>query len=303
MITVVGEALVDLVIQPDGTVEAKLGGAPFNTARACGRLGAHVRFVGAISVDRFGTMLADQLVADGVDTSAVARVAAPTTLAAAELDGAGAATYRFYICGTSAPMLAAVPAVAPGESVFAGGLGLVLEPMAGVVEAALHERAAGTLAMVDVNCRPSIVVDRDDYLARVGRVVSGADIVKVSDDDLAYISPGTSPLDAARSMLGLGASAVLLTRGGDGAHVLTSGRETLVPVDVVDVVDTIGAGDSFGAGFLSWWVASGLGPDDAGDHRSLVDAVRAATRVAGIVVGRRGADPPWRSELPPDWSP
>jgi len=303
MITVIGEALVDLVIQPDGTVDAKLGGAPFNTARACGRLGAPVRFVGAISVDRFGTMLADQLVADGVDTSAIARVAVPTTLAAAELDGAGAATYRFYICGTSAPMLATVPAAAPGELVFAGGLGLVLEPMAGVVEAALCDRAAGTLVMVDVNCRPSIVVDRGEYVARVGRVVSRADIVKVSDEDLAYISPGAAPIDAARSMLEQGASAVLLTRGGEGASVLTRGRETVVPADVVDVVDTIGAGDSFGAGFLSWWVASGLGPGDAGDHRSLVEAVRAATQVAGVVVGRRGADPPWRSELPPDWLP
>lgn len=303
MITVIGEALVDLVIQPDGAVDAKLGGAPFNTARACGRLGAHVRFVGAISVDRFGTMLADQLVADGVDTSAIARVAVPTTLAAAELDGTGVATYRFYICDTSAPLLIRVPALAPGGLMFAGGLGLVLEPMAGAVEAALCDRAAGTLVMVDVNCRPSIVGDREAYVARVGRVVSRADIVKVSDEDLAYLSPGAAPIDAARSMLEQGASAVLLTRGGDGAHVLTGERETLVPVDVVDVVDTIGAGDSFGAGFLSWWVASGLGQDDARDHRSVVEAVRAATQVAGVVVGRRGADPPWRTELPPDWSP
>jgi fructokinase len=303
MITVIGEALVDLVIQPDGTVDAKLGGAPFNTARTCGRLGAPVRFVGAISVDRFGTMLADQLVADGVDTSALVRVDVPTTLAAAELDDAGAATYRFYIAGTSAPMLATVPPAAAGDVVFTGGLGLVLEPMGGAVEAALHDRVAGTLVMVDMNCRPLVVADRDAYLARVERVTTCADIVKVSDDDLAFLSPGADAMDAACAMLDRGVSAVLLTRGGDGAHVLTADRETSVPVGSVEVVDTIGAGDSFGAGFLSWWVASGLGRDDASDHDSLVDAVRAATQVAGVVVGRRGADPPWRSDLPQDWWP
>jgi fructokinase len=104
-------------------------------------------------------------------------------------------------------------------------------------------------------------------------------------------------------MLESGVSAVLLTSGGDGAHVLTVDRETVVPVGRVEVVDTIGAGDSFGAGFLAWWVASRLGQEHARDHDSLVEAVRAATRVAGVVVGRRGADPPWRSELPTDWSP
>lgn len=303
MITVVGEALVDLVIQPDGTVDATLGGAPFNTARACGRLGVAVQFVGAISNDRFGTMLADQLVADGVDASALTRVDAPTTLAAAELDTAGVATYRFYIDGTSAPMLTSVPTASIDDVMFTGGLGLVLEPMAGAIEAAIAARAADTLVMVDVNCRPLVIADRGAYVARVDRLTSGADIVKVSDEDLEYLSPGVDPILAAEAMLGRGVSAVLLTRGGDGALVLTTGRETSVPVGRAEVVDTIGAGDSFGAGFLSWWVASGLGRADASDHGALADAVRAATQVAGVVVGRRGADPPWRSELPPDWSP
>lgn len=303
MITVVGEALVDLVITPDGSVEATLGGAPFNTARACGRLGAPIRFAGAISVDRFGTMLAEQLEHDGVDTSAVARVDAPTTLAAAELDEAGTASYRFYIDGTSAPQLSGVEPGGSGDVLFTGGLGLVLEPMASAVEAVVTDVVPGRLVMVDVNCRPLIVTDRGSYVARVHRVVAAADIVKVSDEDLAYLAPGDDPAAAARAMLTTGPSAVLLTRGGEGVDVVTAERETRVPVDRVDVVDTIGAGDSFGAGFLAWWVASGLGRDDAGDHDSLVDAVRAASEVAGVVVTRRGADPPWRSELPPNWSP
>ncbi len=303
MISVIGEALVDLVITPDGAVDAKLGGAPFNTARACGRLGATVRFVGALSVDRFGSMLADQLVADGVDLSEATRVDLPTTLAAAELDESGAATYRFYIEGTSAPALDRLGDDALRDGIlFSGGLGLVLEPMATTAEAAIV--ASGhRLVMVDVNCRPKIVLDRDAYVARVDRIVPHVQILKASDEDLDYLRPGVDPLEAAHSLLEVGPSAVLVTRGGDAVHVLTADDSRIVDVEPVDVVDTIGAGDSFGAGLMAWWVATGLGRADVDDIDQLVRAVRAANLVAGVVVTRRGADPPWRSELPAEWSP
>lgn len=301
MISVIGEALIDLVITADGAVEAKLGGAPFNTARACGRLGADVRFVGALSVDRFGSMLAEQLGADGVDLAHAARVDLPTTLAAAELDDSGAATYRFYIDGTSAPALDDIAAHAvAADVVFTGGLGLVLEPMAATVESAIRD-AAEQFVVVDVNCRPLVVPDRETYVGRVERVLAHTDVLKVSDEDLEYLRPGSDPLVAAEAMLALGPSAVLVTRGGDGVHVATGSGSTVVPVDPVDVVDTIGAGDSFGAGFLAWWVGAGFGRADAADLDRLVAAVRAGNRVAGVVVTRRGADPPWRHELPPDW--
>ena len=125
MITVVGEALVDLVVAPDGSVTATLGGAPYNAARAAARLGASTRFAGALSIDRFGALLAARLEADGVDTQFGRRTERPTTLAAAELDEHGSATYRFYIDGTSAPDL---PSGSLGELpddplFFTGGLG------------------------------------------------------------------------------------------------------------------------------------------------------------------------------------
>jgi fructokinase len=302
VIVVVGEALIDLVIDPDGTVHAKLGGAPFNTARACGRLGAPVAFVGAISIDRFGTMLAGQLQADRVSTDWLPRVTMPTTLAAAELDDRGTASYRFYIDGTSAPALVEAPGVAP-TVLFTGGLGLVLHPMADTVERMVAEASADCLVMVDVNCRPLVIPDRESYLRSVDRVIAGADLVKVSDEDLAYIAPGVDPIAAARALLALGPSAVLVTAGGGAVHVLTADGQATVPVDRVEVVDTIGAGDSFGAGFLCWWLESGNTVSDLGSLDHLVPAIRAATVVAGIVCGRRGADPPWRLELPPTWSP
>lgn len=303
MISVVGEALVDLVITPAGEVDATLGGAPFNTARACGRLGAPVRFVGALSSDRFGSMLAARLADDHVDTSAIVRVDLPTTLAAAELDDDGTATYRFYIDGTSAPELRVIdPALVDGRAIFTGGLGLVLEPMADAVETAITASRPDQLVMVDVNCRPNVIGDRASYIDRITRVIRRADVVKVSEEDLDYLSPGVDPLVAAGAMSDAGPSAVLVTRGGDGVHVLAAGTHTVVEVGPVEVVDTIGAGDSFGAGFLSWWTASGAARDDTADIDRLVAAVGAANHVASVVVTRRGADPPWRHELPDDWS-
>ncbi len=298
---VVGEALVDLVIDASGRVTAALGGAPFNTARACGRLGADVSFVAAISIDRFGSMLVAQLEADGVSTDDVARVDVPTTLAAAELDEHGAAQYRFYIEGTSAPTLSDPPLDLGGEVLFTGGLGLVLEPMAEAVERMVVANHEHGMVMIDVNCRPRIIPDRDAYVKRLRRVVSHAHIVKVSDEDLAYLWPDHDPAAAARLLLRRGPRAVLLTAGGDGVRILTAEAEELVPVQPVEVIDTIGAGDSFGGGFLSSWIASGASVADAGDVDRLRRSVEAANVVAGIVCTRRGADPPWRSELPDTW--
>ena len=302
MIVVVGEALVDLVIEPDGDVTAALGGGPFNTARACGRLGADVAFVGAVSDDRFGTMLACSLADDGVRTDRLEHVSVPTTLAAAELDPDGAATYHFYFAETSAPSLTSAPMVQEGDVVFTGGLALVLEPMAATVEAMIADAVGRALVMVDVNCRPRVVHDREAYLARVGRVLAGTDVVKASDDDLEYLVPGLDPLDAARSLLARGPRVVLVTRGGDGVDVVTAEGHRRVPVAPVDVVDTIGAGDSFAGGFLSWWSLAGLGRAEVASLDDLADAVAAANVVAAAVCGRRGADPPRRGELADDWS-
>jgi fructokinase len=297
VITVVGEALVDLVIDPDGAVTAALGGAPFNTARTCGRLGAEAEFVGVLSTDRFGSQLAAQLVADGVSIDRAPRCELPTTLAAAELDVGGAARYRFYLDGTSAPALDVAPGFF-GDVLFTGGLGLVLEPMAETVEAIVA--SASCPVMIDVNCRPNVITERAGYVARIERVLALATVVKVSDEDLAYLLPDVAPADAARTLLDRGPSAVLLTAGSAGVHVFTAGGEVTIPVDPVDVVDTIGAGDSFSGGLLVWWVERGSKMSVA-DLDSLAAGVRAACEVAAIVCSRRGADPPWRNELPADW--
>ena len=189
MIVVGGEALVDLVIDPDGGVTAKLGGGPFNAARAIGRLGSEVAFLGALSGDRFGTLLHRQLLADGVDDSLIQFTELPTTLASAELDAHGSASYHFYIAETAAPNLHLPPLPDDVGILHVGTLGMVLEPMATTLEAVVGNIGDDVLVLLDPNCRPRVTADRVGYLARLDRMLRRADVVKVSTDDLDFIAP------------------------------------------------------------------------------------------------------------------
>lgn len=299
---VVGEALVDLVVAPDGSVTAHLGGGPFNAARAASRLGAPVSFLARLSDDRFGAMARAALVADGVDVSTVVTTTDPTTLAVAELDDRGAATYRFHLADTSAPGLTVDDAIAhlPGDVgvLCLGTLGLLLQPMAGA-SIALAESLRGRAALVvDPNIRTALLRgDEEDYRRRLLHVVSLADVVKVSDDDLAWIAPDRSPDDAARDMVASGARLVVVTRGADGATAV--GRDDLtvhVPGRRVDVVDTIGAGDSFVGALVARLLADG--DDWLGDAVGITEVIDFANRVAGVTVSRAGASPPTLAEVP-----
>ena len=302
MIAVVGEALIDLVVAGDGAITATPGGAPFNVARACARLGMPVRLVAAVSTDRFGQRLITDLAADGVDDAYVQRREQPTTLALAEVDPSGAASYRFYLDGTSAPTLSATELPTGTRALVAGGLGVAVEPMASAVERMVVESGEEVLVLVDVNCRPAAIADRDRYLERLDRVLGRADLVKVSVEDLGYIDLATPAATVATRLLTRCTRAVLLTAGPVATTVLTRAGERVVPVDDVPVVDSIGAGDTFTAAFLVWWMATGRGVDDLDDVDAVASAVEAAHLAAALIVGRRGADPPHRDELPSDWA-
>ena len=302
MIVVAGEALVDLVISADGSVSAELGGGPFNVARTIGRLGRDVAFLGALSTDRFGTRLAEQLRSDSVRSDLIVFTELPTTLAAAELDGAGAATYRFYVEATSAPAVDAVPSAGDDvEALHIGTLGLVLEPLAGMVEEYLVAQPASTLVMVDPNCRPAVITDRTAYTARIHRVLERAHVVKISTDDAAFLAPDATPVELATQMVERGVRAVLVTAGGDETVVVTCEGRRSVAIPRVVVADTIGAGDSFGGGFLTAWLDGGRSIDDLDDLSKVAAAAAAANAVAASTCSRVGADPPWRQQLDARW--
>jgi fructokinase len=301
VILVGGEALYDLVLQRDDAIAAHPGGGPFNTARTIARLEQPVAYLGRLSNDRFGTNLARLLADDGVDLQAVTRTDDPTTLALAELDDEGGASYRFYTDGTAATgldphdALAALPDDV--EALHVGTLGLALEPVASALEAVVERLAPQALVAVDPNVRPPAIADAAAYRARLDRVLARAHVVKVSEDDLAWLEPDRPWLEAARTLLERGPAAVLVTRGAEGAAAVTAGSHTEVDAVRVEVVDTIGAGDAFGGGFLAWWRARGLGRDDLLDHERVVEGTRFAARVAALTCAKPGASPPRLAEL------
>jgi fructokinase len=305
MIVVAGEALIDLIPTPAGDLGIHPGGGPFNTARWLGRLGVEVGYLGALAADPLGQRLTDQLVEAGVSLDLVVATELPTTLALAQLDAAGAAQYSFYVNTSMADVWPdQVEALLPleFEALCFGSIGLMLEPVA-TASTRLVELASarGALVMLDPNVRPTLIDDRAAYLARLDAVLASTEVLKLSVEDLAWLAPGEPPLAAARRYLDRGPSVVLLTAGPRGATVLTS--EGVVPIApvAVDVVDTIGAGDAFSAGFLAHWLAHGsrnVFPDDisppvaGAGTAAAVEAATYATRVAALACSVQGATPP-----------
>jgi fructokinase len=301
VILVAGESLVDLIVDSDDHIRAVPGGGPYNTARTVARLGCACAYVGRLSTDHFGQMLLKHLAADGVDTMSAVATDLPTTLAIAELDDSGSASYRFYVDGTSAPGLSADEVLAAlerrPEAVHVGTLGLVLEPMASSLEQLVEAVDGSALVMVDPNCRPLATPDPAAFRSRIDRILGRADVVKVSADDLAFLLPGLAPVEAARQLLQMGPQVVLLTDGGRSVVVLSKATTQSLPVPAVDVVDTVGSGDAFGGGFLAWWSARGLARSELVDHSLVARATSAAIAVASLTCQRRGADPPTLAEL------
>jgi fructokinase len=303
VILVGGEALYDVVAADGDTLHAHPGGGPFNAARTIARLEQPVAYLGRLSSDRFGARLERILVDDGVHLGSVVRTEDPTTLAMAELGESGSVTrYRFYAAGTSAAGLTSEAALAAlpehVDTVFVGTLGLVLEPMASALEAVVDRLSGtGTLVTVDPNCRPDVIRDPAAYRRRLRWILARTHLVKVSEEDVHFLDPDRDPVKATRALLVDGPAVGVLTRGGDGAVVVTADRDVAVAAPPAQVVDTIGAGDAFAGGFLAWWRERGLGVEALGDLDTAVEAARFACRVAARTCERAGASPPYRSEV------
>jgi len=297
LIVVCGEALIDRIPPYDSP-----GGGPFTTARALARLGIPTQFLGRLSTDAFGQELRDLLAADGADLALTSFGPEPTTLAIADVDLDGHAAYRFIIDGTSAPNLTRpmLPAsLSSGvRALHVGTLGLVFEPIAATIAGLVEREHENLLVMVDPNIRPATLNGAVGYRARLDGVMAQSTIVKASDADMEWLCPGVELESAARALLGRGPSLVVVTLGADGAFGVCAGTEVRVPAPVVDVVDTIGAGDAFGAGLLAWlYDHDRLNRDLRLDREELHAALEFACLVASITCTRAGADPPHRAEL------
>ncbi|MGY1582344.1 carbohydrate kinase family protein [Streptomyces sp. MN13] len=300
MIVVAGEALIDLVPHGPGALASlrpALGGGPYNTAVALGRLGSPTAFCSRVSSDAFGEALLDGLRAAGVDVSGVERGAEPTTLAVAMIDEQGSAAYSFYVDGTADRLFTAPAALPAGtRAVSFGTCSLVLEPGASAYEELMRTAAGqGVFTALDPNIRAGLIPDADAYRARFLKWLPSVTLLKLSEEDARWL--GGTP----HEWLAAGPSAVVITRGGDGLTAFTrDGAEHSVPGEKVTVVDTIGAGDTVNAALLH-----GLAAQNALTAEALADLgadgwtrlLRFASRAAAITCSRAGAEPPYAREL------
>ena len=301
MILVAGESLIDLIVGGQGAVHASPGGAAFTAARTIVRLGQPVRFLGRFSADPFGQVLIEKLVKDQVELALPDRVAQPTALAVVAVDGTGVPQYWFHLAETATFLLddatAGAALQADVTALHVGTLGLIVPPMATELERLVQRLPDPVLLFLDPNWRERAIPDADAHRSRIRRMLPRTDILKSSTEDLAFLVPGATVPEAAGRLLAWGARCVLITDGPAAIWAFTTGGQLSVPVPPVEVVDTVGAGDSFGGGFLAWWAEHGLARADLADLGRLRAAVTAGARVAAVTCSRAGAEPPWRHEL------
>ena len=293
-IWVCGEVLIDVL--PSGPV---VGGGPANTAKALARLGHDVHFIDGISSDAFGQSARGELLHDGVNLDLVQLSDKPTCTATVTLDAAGAASYEFLIDGTATFDFAASwlpdPYRFQPQVLHIGTLVTVIEPGASALYDWAMQVAEFAPIVFDPNIRPSVQPDRDLYEAAVEKWAALSAVIKVSDDDLAWLFPGQSIDDVANRWISDGVFLVVVTRGANGLVGFTADGRVEVPGVKVDVIDTVGAGDTVGAIVVEAMVAHGLIELRGELLRSVLTRAGAA---AAITCSRQGAQPPYKHELP-----
>ena len=306
MILCAGEALIDML--PRDTTEGGqafapfVGGSVFNTSNALGRLGQRVGFFSGISTDFFGEMLMDTLATSGVDASFVARSDRPTTLAFVRLTD-GHASYLFYDELSAGRMLseADIPALDDNvDALFFGCISLAVEPCAATFEALMMREGDTRVTMLDPNIRAGFIQDEATYRARLDRMLAKSDLVKFSDEDLTWFKGGSDIPAMAQDIVTMGPKAVFITEGARGVTAYTADGVSFVPAPKVEVVDTVGAGDTFNAGVMTALQERGLLSKSAIRAMSDDDLIAAMTlgaQAAAVTVSRAGANPPTRDEL------
>ena len=307
MFLVCGEALWDLfaVEDADGlTFDARIGGSPFNVAVGLSRLKQKSALLTGISNDPMGQRLVDALTREQVATGYLVRTDQPSTLSLVDLGPGGVPAYTFYghDAADRTVRIEDLPVLGPDVwGIHAGSYSLVAEPV-GTSLLALFEREAGRrLITLDPNVRLNVEPDTAIWRARIDRFAALADLIKVSDEDLGLIYPGATALEIAMGWLEAGAGVVIVTRGESGAEAFTKDTSLSVAGSRIELVDTVGAGDTFQAALIAGLSQLGIWSRPTLDQIS-TEALNAligfAVHAAGITCSRRGADLPRLDELP-----
>ena len=289
---VVGEALMDLIPDAGGQRQPMVGGGPANTAKAIARLGYSTYFVGGISTDGYGRMIEAELRDSGVDLSLVVRRDLPTALAIASIDDNGLARYEFELEGSASFAFdqSWLPHGEP-DVIHIGSVATLLEPGASELLHWLSEKSAPIV--FDPNVRPSIQGDQGLYRAAVERWLDYATVVKMSEDDFRWLY-SESEEELVRSWIGRGVSIVIVTRAEKGLSAYSADFELSVDAVSVEVVDTVGAGDTIGAVVVEGLLQYGL---PGLNMQTLSIVLSRAAKAASITCSRAGANPPWLEEL------
>ncbi len=307
MFVVSGEALMDVFdagATPTGQhLDARIGGSPLNVAIGLARLGQPVAYFGAVGKGFLGERLMQALRSEGVDTSPVQRVAAPTTLGLVGLDAQGVADYAFYGEGAAdrqvhASDLARVP---PAACYHFGSYAMAVDPVGGSLRAlARRQHQRGALVAYDINVRLNVQPSLTVWREVLEEMLPCTHVLKMSDEDLAHLYPGQGAATVAPQWLERGVQVVVVTRGGKGASAFTQRGAIEVPAVPAQLVDTVGAGDTFQAAMLTALAErSALAPAAVAalNVAQWSDIFAFAARAAAITCSRRGADLPRRTEL------
>ena len=294
---VAGEVLIDLI--PNGnTSKPIVGGGPANTAKALARVGVDTQFIDGISTDNYGLMIKDELLTSGIKLDYVKYSDKPTCLAKVSLDKKGSASYEFVIEGTAtfdfSQQWLPNPAQLKPSLLYTGTLATIIEPGASELFTWAQSVAKSAPIVFDPNIRAAVMDDRKIYLSQVERWVAISSAVKVSQEDLSWLYPSLEIDQIVDNWLTLGALLVVVTFGDQGLAAYRLGEKIKVDAIKVEVVDSVGAGDTVGAILVEAIVKDGLASLSG---RSLELMLKRAAKAAAITVSRAGANPPTGKEI------
>ena len=300
-IWVCGEALIDKITL-GGEVREIPGGGPANTAHALARLDLESEFIGGLSTDSYGQLMREQFTAAGVGLKFTPTHELPTCTANVTIASDGSASYQFIIDGTATfaydeknlPTIEEEVANQNVEAIYFGTLATIVEPGASVLFNWM-KLAVGKLPIIfDPNIRPTVLGDREKYQASVARFLQIADVVKASSDDIGWLYPDLREFEVAKSWLDHGVKLVVITRGENGLVGITNEHMIEVPGIEVDVVDTVGAGDTVGAVLAEGIVTHGF---ERALTIELSHILHRAVQASALTCSRQGAQPPYKKEL------